>query len=178
MYLYDFLYPHLNAEHKDCGDEESISVDISSDDGENKMHITVEDSNGNIIAKYCDDGQTMRFMKGLGKLSTAAYISSYLKNGQEFFFIDKHGNRCGLARIKVLEENYIVIGGQGCDTTFTLIDGKNVKEITSTITWKLVKMFSGSHWIDFKSMQIMIKNDVAIIIGSAIFEKPYVNVLK
>lgn len=161
----------------DADDNDNLLITVTSDGIDNsRMFVVItRHSDNESILGYHDKGETIRYLKGLGRLNTAAYIASCLKNGQEFLIMDKEQKPYGIKRIDIMGNKYIVTGGYANPTGFFNINGLHVKEVTDLVMRKLICDDQDFCMFDPKSLFIKICEGVASRLSASIFSKPYID---
>lgn len=172
-------YIAINNIELDALDNEDLIITITSDgicEGAMFVVITKKDTEESILG-YQDRGETVKFLKGLGRLNTAAYIASCLKDGQQLNITDKTGIKYGIARINIMDNRYIVTGGFENPTGFLNINGLKGKEVTNLVMNRLISDDQDFCSFDPKTISIIIETSVALASGASIYSKPYVEVI-
>lgn len=159
---------HLN-------DDSEILITITSDDGADSVFVLISDNVTNeSLLGYQDNGETIRYLKCLGRLSSAAFIASCLKNGQQFYLIDKNNHKYGIARVDLMDNSHIVIGGYENPIGFLNIVGMAPKQVTDFVLRKLISDDHEFCSFDPKTLHICITKKIGVNLNANIFAKPYV----
>lgn len=173
IYSYPYTYVKHFFEERDIliiEDVFDVTIKITREDFDSISVL----SNGNVIAEYEDNGETIRYLKGLGKIIMVSYIASCLFDFSSFFIKDKSSYKYGISKISSLGRTYILFGGYSGPTDIIDITGMSKESIKNITCEKILSDYMKYKFIDFKSMKIFISKEVASYTNSSLFEKPYI----
>jgi hypothetical protein len=188
-YCYPYRYIRLYLEDKFENSEafqvfdKSLKNELKNESIANLV-IKISDDKHDITVKvreehdfefsYTDNGATMVFLKGLGKISTIADIASRMDSDSGFDIDDEFDNKFGIQKIHTMDNDYLIAGGYKNWSTFINIDGYDKDKQKDMIILALLRHSFDCGFPDFKTMYIRVSEDVARYISSDYFKKPYI----
>lgn len=171
-YCYKYKFLKYIYSNENLLDEAVLSINIQNIGKKNyEVFIYLEDE---LLTRYIDNGEMMYFLKGLGKIFLMSTISFDIPAGNHIVIADNYDYSFGISKINTLNNDFIIIGGFDKWSTIINIDGFSREQAIEKIIESILDYSDNYGFCDFKTMYILIDENVAKFLGTDIFVKPYI----
>lgn len=174
-YMYPYKYIKYFYFDDNLNDDDMLSV-INRHVGDSEYEVEIYNGD-NIVYAYRDFGDTMEYLKGLGKIVTVAGIASTIPPGY-IFDIDDSSICYGVSKLKTLNNDFIIFGGYENWSVMINIDGMSKESAKDKIIQELLNYRENYGFADLKKMYIRMHENVAAYLSAEIFSKPYIYIYK